>query len=524
MAVSRKAQGLKEDGGMSSANQKSEMAARRVETVGVVGAGAMGRGIAQVGIQGGMQVLLYDAAAGAAAKGAEAIQAQLDLLVAKGKLPAGEAAAAKAQLRVVESLEQFADADLVIEAVIENLEVKQALFKQLEAVVRPDCLLASNTSSLRIAAIARACQHRARIGGLHFFNPVPLMKLVEVIRAPATSDDTIATLVRVGERMGRAPVVVQDSPGFLVNLGGRCFTQEALRIVSEGVASPAQVDAVMRDCWGFRMGPFELMDLTGIDVNYPVSEIILAGYFFDRRLATSPLHQAMAESGQFGRKTKRGYYTYDESGKAVVPSPYAASESAPIEKVALAEDDDALAELLRELGFEVSNFDDGQSPILCALLGEDVSSYAARRGFDHRRLFALDLTGRLDKRLTLMQAPGAVHALRDGLVAQIAKTGRKVCTIHDSPGFIGQRIAAMVANLGCEMAQIRVAGPADIDKAMTLGLNYPLGPLALADHIGPSAVLGILTQLQSITGDDRYRPSLWLRRRALLGLSALAED
>jgi 3-hydroxybutyryl-CoA dehydrogenase len=498
--------------------------ARSIGSVAVIGAGAMGRGIAQVGIQGGMQVWLFDAAPGAAAKAAEAIAAQLDSLVAKGRLPADEAAAAKAQLRVADALEQIKEVDLVVEAIIENLEVKQQLFTQLEAIVRPDCLLASNTSSLRIAAIARSCQYRERVGGLHFFNPVPLMKLVEVIRAPATSDETVAALVKVGERMGRSPVVVQDSPGFLVNLGGRCFTQEGLRIVSEGVATPSQVDAVMRDCWGFRMGPFELMDLTGIDVNFPVSQIISAGYFHDRRLATAPLHQAMAESGQLGRKTKRGFYAYDDAGRMLAPSPDAASESAPIEKVALAEDDDALAELLRELGFSVSNFDDGQSPILCALLGEDVSGYAARRGFDHRRLFALDLTGRLDKRLTLMQAPGAVHALRDGLVAQFNKAGRKVTAIRDSAGFIGQRVAAMVANLGCEMAQIRVAGPADIDKAMTLGLNYPLGPLALADHLGPQTVLNILTQLQAITGDDRYRPSLWLRRRALLGLSALTED
>ncbi len=498
--------------------------ARSIGSVAVIGAGAMGRGIAQVGIQGGMQVWLFDAAPGAAAKAAEAIAAQLDSLVTKGRLPADEAAAAKAQLRVADALEQIKEVDLVVEAIIENLEVKQQLFTQLETIVRPDCLLASNTSSLRIAAIARSCQYRERVGGLHFFNPVPLMKLVEVIRAPATSDETVAALVKVGERMGRSPVVVQDSPGFLVNLGGRCFTQEGLRIVSEGVATPSQVDAVMRDCWGFRMGPFELMDLTGIDVNFPVSQIISAGYFHDRRLATAPLHQAMAESGQLGRKTKRGFYAYDDAGRMLAPSPDAASESAPIEKVALAEDDDALAELLRELGFSVSNFDDGQSPILCALLGEDVSGYAARRGFDHRRLFALDLTGRLDKRLTLMQAPGAVHALRDGLVAQFNKAGRKVTAIRDSAGFIGQRVAAMVANLGCEMAQIRVAGPADIDKAMTLGLNYPLGPLALADHLGPQTVLNILTQLQAITGDDRYRPSLWLRRRALLGLSVLTED
>ena len=498
--------------------------AMAIETVAVIGAGAMGRGIAQVSIQGGMRVLLFDAMPGAAAKGADAIKAQLDSLVAKGRLAAADAEAAKARLAVVDALEALAPADLAVEAIIENLAVKQELFGKLEAILRPDALLASNTSSLRIASIARGCQHRGRIAGLHFFNPVPLMKLVEVIRAPATSDAAIAALVKVGERMGRVPVVVQDSPGFLVNLGGRAYTQEALRIVSEGVATPAQVDAVMRDVWGFRMGPFELMDLTGIDVNFPVSQIIHEGYFYDRRLATAPLHQAMAESGQLGRKSGQGFFRYGEGGKAEVPSADAVSDSAPITKVALAEDDSALAELLRGLGFEVSGFDDGQSPILCAPLGEDISSYAARRGFDHRRLFGLDLTGRIDQRLTLMQAPGAVRALRDGLVAQFIMAGRKVCTIFDSPGFIAQRIAAMVANLGCEMAQIRVASPADIDKGMMLGLNYPMGPLALADRIGPAAVLEILSQLQSITGDDRYRPSLWLRRRALLGLSALTED
>jgi len=495
-----------------------------IETVGVVGAGAMGRGIAQVGITGGMAVRLFDAAPGAAAKAGEAIAAQLDQMVAKGRLAADAATAAKARLSVVETLEELAPADLVVEAIVENLAVKQEVFRKLEAIVRPDCLLASNTSSLRIASIASACQQPDRIAGLHFFNPVPLMKLVEVIRAPGTADAAIVALVRVGERMGRVPVVVQDSPGFLVNLGGRAYTQEALRIVSEGVASPAQVDAVMRDAWGFRMGPFELMDLTGIDVNFPVSQIIHEGYFFDRRLATSPLHQLLKESGQFGRKTGRGFFAYSVDGKADVPSPDALSSTPPATRVALAEEDEALGELLRSFGFEVSGFDDGDSAILCAPLGEDCSTYAARMKLDHRRLFALDIAGRLDKRLTLMRAPGARQDLRDALVARFHAAGRSVTVIHDSPGFVGQRIAAMVANLGCEMAQIGIATPADIDKAMTLGLNYPFGPLALADAMGPAAVHTVLTQLQAITGDDRYRPSLWLRRRALLGLSALTED
>lgn len=497
---------------------------QKIQVLGIVGAGAMGRGIAQVGITGGMQVMLFDAAPGAASGARDAVLAQLDQMVAKGRLESGAAEAAKARLGVVNDMKAFASADLVVEAIVENLSVKQEVFRQLESVVRPDCLLTSNTSSLRIASIASACKHRERVAGLHFFNPVPLMKLVEVIRAPGSSDATITALVEAGERMGRQPVVVQDSPGFLVNLGGRAYTQEALRIVSEGVATPAQVDAVMRDNWGFRMGPFELMDLTGIDVNFPVSEIIHEGYFYDRRLATSPLHQLLKESGQLGRKTRQGFFTYGDDGKAIAESPDALTSADPVRRVALAEDDEALGELLRSFGFEVSGFDDGDSPILCALLGEDCSGYAARRGFDHRRLFAVDIAGKLDKRLTLMRAPGARRDLLDGLVAQFHAAGRAVTAIHDSPAFIGQRIAAMVANLGCEMAQIRIAGPADIDRAMTLGLSYPFGPLALADAMGLETVHTILTQLQAITGDDRYRPSLWLRRRALLGLSALTED
>ncbi|HLT76507.1 MAG TPA: 3-hydroxyacyl-CoA dehydrogenase [Ferrovibrio sp.] len=495
-----------------------------IEIVGIVGAGAMGRGIAQVAATGGMQVLLYDAAAGAAGRARDAINAQLDQLVGKGRMAAADAEAAKGRLKLADSLEALAPADLVVEAIVENLAVKQEVFRQLEAIVRSDCLLASNTSSLRIASIASACQERGRIAGLHFFNPVPLMKLVEVIRAPGTSEATIAALTRVGERMGRVPVVVQDSPGFLVNFGGRVYTQEALRIVSEGVASPAQVDAVMRDAWSFRMGPFELMDLTGIDVNFPVSQIIHEGYFYDRRLATTPLHQLLKESGQFGRKTRRGFFEYDASGKAIVESPDAATDAPAVSRIALAEQDDALGELLRGFGFEVSAFDDGESPLLCAPLGEDCSSFAARLGLDHRRLIGFDIAGKLDKRVTIMRPPGARQDLFDGVIAGLQKAGRAVTAICDSPGFIGQRIAAMVANLGCEMAQIRIARPHDIDKAMTLGLNYPFGPLALADAMGVETVHTIMTQLQTITGDDRYRPSLWLRRRALLGLSALTED
>ncbi len=496
-------------------------------TVGIVGVGAMGRGIAQVSASGGMQVRLYDQMAGAAEKGRATILQQFERLVEKGRMTADEAGACGARLSVAASLDEMADADLVVEAVIEDLDVKRRVFAALEAAVRPDALLASNTSSIRIAAIAAGCEHKSRVAGLHFFNPVPLMKLVEVIAAPDTAPDALEALSILGKRMGRVPVVVQDGPGFLVNLGGRAFTTEALRIASEGVADPADIDLVMREACGFRMGPFELMDLTGIDVNYPVSQIIYGGFFQDRRLATAPLHQAMMESGRLGRKSGRGFYDYGgdspvpalQTGRGIAPDP----ATAPAGRVALAEADRALGELLVAAGAEIAA-DDGAMPIAVAPFGEDCSSVAARLGQDHRRLVAVDLTGAGRGCITVMQAPGGDLRCRDALVARLRSATRHVVAINDSPGFVAQRIQLMIANLGCEMAQLGIAAPEDIDRAMTLGLNYPLGPLQLTDSIGQSRALQGLTALQAITGDDRYRPSLWLRRRAQLGLPTATPD
>ena len=216
--------------------------------VGVAGCGAMGQGIAQVSVQGGMRTLLFDARDGGAAAARDQIAKRIERLVEKGRLGEGDAKAAIDRLVPVSDLKGLAPCDTVVEAAFEDLDVKHGLFKDLEAVVGPDCILASNTSSIPLASIARVCERRGRVAGLHFFNPVPLMKLVEVIRAAETSDDTVTALMALGKRMTRVPVEVKDSPGFLVNMGGRAYTTEALRIVHEGVARPEQVDAIMRDC------------------------------------------------------------------------------------------------------------------------------------------------------------------------------------------------------------------------------------------------------------------------------------
>jgi 3-hydroxybutyryl-CoA dehydrogenase len=463
--------------------------------VGIVGAGAMGRGIAQVTVTGGMTALIYDAAEGAAAQALDFVVAMIDRAVEKNRLQAEAANDAKARLKIVDSLAELAPCDLVIEAIVENLEIKQQVFQALEAVLAEAAIIVSNTSSIRIASIASACTRRPRIAGMHFFNPVPLMRLVEIIRAPETSDATAEALAEFGRRMGRTPVAAKDGPGFLVNLGGRAYTTEGLRIAHENVASPAQIDAVMRECCGYRMGPFELMDLTGIDVNFPVSKIVFEGHFQDQRLATSPLHEALFAAGRYGRKTKAGFYDYDDDG---APSGGGAaadhvSGAVPAARVVLAEDDPDLADLMAQAGAEVLAADDGHSPMVCAPIGEDCTAVAVRGGFDHRRLVAIDTLTLSDKRITIMTAPGTEAGVRDAVAALLNTQGLAVTAISDSPGFIAPRICAMVANLGCEMAQTGVATPDDIDTAMTLGLNYPQGPLALTGlaPISPDILTGL---------------------------------
>jgi 3-hydroxybutyryl-CoA dehydrogenase len=319
--------------------------------IGVVGAGAMGQGIVQVALEGSLRVVVHDAKPGAAEAGVEQVFKRLERGVEKGRLEADAVQAMRDRVSVVEALEGFADCDVVIEAVFEDLALKQEIFRDLEAVVGENCILASNTSSLLIAAIARPCRRRQRIAGMHFFNPVPLMRLVEVVRGPETAEDTVRRLIDLAIDMDRTPVVARDAPGFIVNHGGRAYTTEAMRILHEQVASPAQIDAVMRDCCGFRMGPCELMDLTGVDVNYPVTQSIYHGFSDDPRLKTSFPHLALHEAGRLGRKTGLGHYAYDEQGRVVAPpSPDHVTQAKPAERLVLAEADARLRDFATGLG------------------------------------------------------------------------------------------------------------------------------------------------------------------------------
>lgn len=481
--------------------------------VGIVGAGAMGSGIGRVAAASGHQVRLHDVRPGAAQDAIAKIGAGLERQVAKGGTTAEDARATLERLAVAPSVDDLSGCDVVIEAVVEDLAVKQALFAELEGVVGPDCILATNTSSLSVGAVFRKASRPERSVGMHFFNPAHVMRLVEVIPGPRTDERTVATAMAFAEGVGKTPILARDTPGFIVNLAGRAYTTEALAIVNEGVASPAQVDRVMKEGFGFPLGPFALMDLTGIDVNYPVTENIFEHNFADPKLRSTWEHRYLYEAGLLGQKTGQGFFSYP------VETPPARTGGTPAgtTTVVLTSDADrSLHEFCARAGLTVVD-DDGTSPVLLSPLGEDCTSAACRAGVDPRRAVAVDLAFGVRDVVTLMVPPGADRTVVSALRSRI-ETVASVEVINDSPGFIAQRILAAVVNLGSEMAQRGVAAPEDIDTAVRLGLRYPAGPLALADEHGPRMFTEILDGIHRTTQDARYRASHWLRRRAAADL------
>lgn len=283
------------------------------DLIAVIGAGAMGAGIAQVAAQAGHPVRLYDNRKGAAVDGIDGVRRQLERRVAKGRMDREEVDEVVARITAVESLAELADSRLVIEAIVENLEIKRQVFAELESLCGPDTLLTSNTSSLSITSIAANLVRPERVAGMHFFNPAPVMKLVEVISGLATDTKAAEILYATAEKWGKVSVHASSTPGFIVNRVARPFYAEALRLLQEGAAEPATMDALLRQAGGFRMGPFELMDLIGHDVNYAVTRSVFDAYFGDTRFEPSLVQQALVEAGRLGRKSGRGFYDYREN-------------------------------------------------------------------------------------------------------------------------------------------------------------------------------------------------------------------
>src|SRR5205807_776101 len=327
-----------------------------------------------------------------------------------GRLERDALARAQANLVVADSRESLASCPIVIEAIVEDLDAKRELFRSLEDIVSEDCLMASNTSSFSITAIAAACKGPERIAGFHFFNPVPLMKVVEVVDGLLTAPWVGEALAALALRCGHKPVRAKDTPGFIVNHAGRGYGTEALRILGEGVAEFHGIDRILRDAAGFRLGPFELLDLTGLDVSHPVMESIYRQYYEEPRFRPSPIAAQRVHAGLLGRKSGRGFYRHENGKQEEIPDPPAPAA-----------------------------------------------------------------------RPASVWVPGSV--------------------IRDSPGFVAQRVVAQIVNTACDIAQQRIASPADIDAAVTLGLGYPRGPLAWGDAIGPARILGSLLTLHDFYGD-----------------------
>lgn len=383
--------------------------------VGVVGAGAMGAGIAQIAASRGHAVFLADAVPAALARARDGHTKAMAREVEKGRLTRAAADQVLARLTYVEGISAtawraFATCGLVIEAVVEDLGAKQTLFRALEVELTAEAVLATNTSSLSVAAIAGACEHPERVVGIHFFNPAPVMPLVEIIPAITTAPDVATAARALVDSWGKITVAATDTPGFIVNRIARPFYGEALRILEERLADAATIDWAMRELGGFRMGPFELMDFIGNDVNFAVTSSVFEAMFYDPRYRPALTQRRLVEAGLLGRKAKRGHYDYRDG--AVMPAP---TKDEPLGRV------------------------------------------------------------------------------------------------------IVDRVLAMLVNEAVDAVQLRVASPADIELAMTKGVNYPKGLLAWGDELGAGTVLATLEALQAEYGEDRYRPSPLLRRTAKSG-------
>jgi 3-hydroxybutyryl-CoA dehydrogenase len=497
--------------------------------IGVIGAGAMGRGIAQLFASSGQQVLIHDTRTEAIEDAISFNRNLLQRAVAKGKISEDEFDAIMQRMQPANDLKALKDCDLVIEAIVELVDVKQKLFGQLEALVREDCVLATNTSSLSVTRIASTCAHPQRVAGFHFFNPVPLMKIVEVVRGERTDDNVVQNLVNLAEQAGHFAAITPDTPGFLVNHAGRAFGTEALRILSEGVATPAQIDRILRDGPGFRMGPFELFDLTGLDVSHAVMESVYEQFYHDSRYTPSFIAAQRVAAGLLGRKTGQGFYRYQDGQKIEPQEPVI--ETVIVERPFWlhSEDPTLRANVAAVLTAGGVTLEQGPAPSVKAIclitpLGDDCTTALTHLQLPAARTLALDCLADWDKRRTLMRQPATDPSLVAQARQALSADGVPVEVINDSPGFVIQRLIASVVNLGSEIAQKGIAKPDTLDRALQLALGYPKGPLAFGEYYDKNRILTILTNMQAAYGEPRYRPSPWLRRRVQLDLPLTTPD
>ncbi|MCX4907211.1 3-hydroxyacyl-CoA dehydrogenase [Streptomyces sp. NBC_00878] len=485
--------------------------------VAVVGTGTMGQGIAQVALVAGHLVRLYDAVPGRAPAAAEAIAARLDRLVEKDRLTGAERDAARARLRPAESLSDLADSGLVVEAVLERLDVKQQLLRELEDIVDDDCLLATNTSSLSVTAIGGALRNPGRFVGLHFFNPAPLLPLVEVVSGFATDVTSATRAYEMARAWGKTPVACADTPGFIVNRIARPFYAEAFAVYEAQAADPATIDAVLRESGGFKMGAFELTDLIGQDVNESVTRSVWEAFFQDVRFTPSLAQRRLVESGRHGRKSGHGWFDYGDEGER--PEPHTAEKVQPPAYV-VAEGDlgpaSELLALIREAGIQVREDEEDHGTRLVLPSGGQLALADGQTAVEFRDVvyFDLALDYRRATRIALSHSQDTQTQTLAEATGLFQALGKDVSVIGDVPGLIVARTVARIVDLAHDAVAKGVATEEDIDTAMRLGVNYPLGPFEWSRRLGRSWAYDVLDDLHMRDPSGRYAPSLALYRHA----------
>ncbi|MEW1772957.1 3-hydroxyacyl-CoA dehydrogenase [Streptomyces sp. NPDC086777] len=486
-------------------------------TVGVVGTGTMGQGIAQVALVAGHPVRLYDTVPGRAGEAAAAIVARLDRLVAKDRMTAAARDAARARLLPADELAEFADCTLVVEAVLERLEAKQDLFRALEGIVGEDCLLATNTSSLSVTAIGGALRNASRLVGLHFFNPAPLLPLVEVVSGFATDVTSATRAYETARSWGKTPVACADTPGFIVNRIARPFYAEAFAVYEAQAADAATIDAVLRESGGFRMGAFELTDLIGQDVNESVTHSVWQAFFQDVRFTPSLAQRRLVESGRLGRKTGHGWYDYADDAEAAEPH-----TAEPADRPAYVVAEGSLgpaAELLgmiREAGIQVREEDEDHGTRLVLPSGGQLVLADGQTSVEFRDVvyFDLALDYRRATRIALSAGHDTLPQTLGEAIGLFQALGKKVSVIGDVPGMIVARTVARIVDLAHDAVAKGVATEEDVDTAMRLGVNYPLGPFEWSRRLGRDFAYDLLDDLHLRDPSGRYAPSLALYRHA----------